>query len=103
MWGASLFLVTFMLVTSSGRALLGQYIGQTLEQYAAQSPYTEFMLLLLAVIALWMSIMMRRKRKPAVNQYVIYREVRGPAADVPTPRPRLAPIRVAMEKANALV
>jgi hypothetical protein len=79
MWGASLFFITILFVTSSGRDVLEAYFSQTIGRFMAQSPYSDVSLALMAVLALVLALMMRSQRQPVKpDVYVILREIHGP-------------------------
>ena len=61
MWGASLFSITILLATSSGRSVLEEYVGQTITRFAEQAPYSYMTIAFGAGLALLMLLLMRRK------------------------------------------
>ncbi|HTP34245.1 MAG TPA: hypothetical protein VMJ75_18835 [Candidatus Acidoferrales bacterium] len=80
MWGASLFLITIVLVTETGRSALRAYTSQTFAQFAAQSPYSDIAVAWMAILALVLLMMMRQQRR-VKTAFVVVREVRGPVSN----------------------
>jgi hypothetical protein len=79
MRGASLFFVTIILVTSTGREAANAYISETMRQFDAQAPYSYIALLFMVVLTLVFRLMMSipRSQRPAVC--FVFRETRfGP-------------------------
>ncbi|HTS61216.1 MAG TPA: hypothetical protein VMH28_04285 [Candidatus Acidoferrales bacterium] len=86
MRGASLFFITIMLVTRTGRDALEAYTSRTFAQFAAQSPYSDIAVAWMAILALVLLMSMRQNRREAKKAFVVVREVRGPVADPDTHR-----------------
>ena len=82
MWGPTLFCITILLVTPSGRGVVATYATDTLTRFAEQQPYSYLTLVSMAALALAMLLMMRRRRpkRSEVSVSFIWREIHGPEA-----------------------
>src|SRR5437764_14325166 len=78
MRGACLFLITILLVTSSGRSALETYSSLTLDRFAEQPPYSYMALVFMAAIALVLRMMMRHQRRERPDTSFVWLEIRGP-------------------------
>jgi len=77
MWGASLFSITILLATSSGRSALEAYAGQTINRFADQAPYSYLIVAFAAALALVMLVMMRRRSPETPVVFRVRWELRG--------------------------
>jgi hypothetical protein len=80
MWGASLFSITILLATSSGRSALEAYVGQTITRFAEQAPYSYLILAFAAALALVLQLMMRRRSSETPVVFRVRWELRGASA-----------------------
>lgn len=81
MRGATLFFVTILVVTRTGREAIEAYTSRTFTQFAAQSPYSDIALAWAAILALVLLMTMRQHRHEVKTSFVVIREVRGPLSN----------------------
>ena len=77
MWGASLFSITILLATSSGRSALEAYASQTITRFAEQAPYSYLILVFAAALALVLQLMMRPRSPETPVVFRVRWELRG--------------------------
>jgi len=76
MWGAALFFITIVMVTPDGRAVVCDYVQQTICLFVAQLPYSDVALALMAISAVASLLMLRPRRMERRVERWIWREIR---------------------------
>lgn len=76
MWGAVLFFITIVMVTSDGRAAAAGYAEQTLALFYSQLPYSDVALAVMAVSALICFLLLFVRTRERRTERWIWREIR---------------------------
>jgi hypothetical protein len=77
MRGSALFLITMVLVTRSGRAVVDEYVTRVVTIFTQQAPFSYIALASIAVSTLACVLMMRKTRAKRPVVYLVRREIRG--------------------------
>ena len=83
MRGAMLFFAGIVVVVPSARTAVEEYVNNAVARLAAESPYSEIILVSIGLIGLLLLLLMRQ---PAPERTIVYRirtEVPGPAGLLP--------------------
>jgi len=71
MWGAVLFFITIVMVTSDGRAAAGEYAAQTMAMFNSQLPYSDVALAVMAVSSLvCLLLLCKRTRERRTERWI---------------------------------
>lgn len=102
MRGAMLFLAGIVVVVPSARTAVEEYVNTATARLAAESPYSEVILVSIGLIGVLLLLLMRQ---PAPERMIVYRirtEVPGPAGLVVERHPRHSPDSRPVRKAPCL-
>jgi hypothetical protein len=77
MWGAALFLITIVMVTPIGRALVDEYVCRIAASLAMPVPYAHAILMVMAFCALASMLLLRRRAPRRVEIRWVWYEIRG--------------------------
>jgi hypothetical protein len=77
-WGASLFLMTMLVVTETGRIIIGHVVGLTMSRLASQPALAQFVFGLVVLVASLLAIILREGEKERPRTFLVYRMTDGP-------------------------
>jgi len=77
-WGASLFLMTMLVVTETGRIIIGHVVGLTMTRLASQPALAQFVFGLVVLVASLLAIILREGEKERPRTFLVYRMTDGP-------------------------
>jgi hypothetical protein len=77
-WGASLFFMTILLVTETGRILVEQVVGLTIARLAAQPTFSQIVFGLVVLVASLLAVILRDDKKEQPRTFLVYRVTEGP-------------------------
>ena|SRR5690348_5269885 len=90
MWGASLFLLTIMLVVPSGRAALQEYFTFVFSSIAGQSSLSQIVLGLVVIVAVSLALLLRDPRPQSRVVYFVSHRGEPGDHEVLPPAPSLS-------------
>jgi len=71
-----MFLITIVMCTADGRAVVAAYVEQTTALFVAQLPYSNVGLALMACCALGCLLLLRARKVEAPRERWVWREIR---------------------------
>jgi len=77
MWRGTLFFITIVMVTASGRAAVAEYARETMSLLATGVAGSDFILLLIAFSALGSILLMCRRSPEKSAERWVWQEIRG--------------------------